>query len=85
MGLDTRNLPQDQKSEVEAILLPSLIHLADLLRKVQTPPQGSCIFPSACPGCSGSSGGLQPAVGLGTFRLSRAPRSVAAVTIVRSI
>src|SRR6516164_10581978 len=31
VDLDSRNLPQDQKAEVDAILLPSLVHLADLL------------------------------------------------------
>ncbi len=50
VDLDTRNLPQDQKAEVDAILLPSLIHLADLLKKAQTPPQGPCIFPFCLPG-----------------------------------
>src|SRR6516162_6822397 len=43
VDLDSRNLPQDQKAAVDAILLPSLIHLADLLRKVQTPPTSPCI------------------------------------------
>jgi hypothetical protein len=50
VDLDSRNLPQDQKAEVDAILLPSLVHLADLLRKVQTPPTSPCIFPLCLPG-----------------------------------
>lgn len=50
VDLDSRNLPQDQKAQVDAILLPSLVHLADLLRKVQTPPQGPCVFPFCLPG-----------------------------------
>jgi hypothetical protein len=50
VDLDTRNLPQDQKAGVDAILLPSILHLADLLGKVQTPPQGPCVFPLCLPG-----------------------------------
>jgi hypothetical protein len=50
VDLETRNMPQDQKAQVDAILLPSLIHLADLLRKVQTPPTSPCIFPFCLPG-----------------------------------
>ena len=50
VDLDSRNLPQDQKAAVDAILLPSLIHLADLLKKVQTPPTSPCIFPLCLPG-----------------------------------
>lgn len=50
VDLDTRDGPQDQKAAVDAILLPSLIHLADLLRKVQTPPTSPCIFPACLPG-----------------------------------
>jgi hypothetical protein len=50
VDLDSRNLPQDQKAGVDAILLPSLVHLADLLRKVQTPPSSPCIFPACLPG-----------------------------------
>jgi hypothetical protein len=50
VDLDSRNLPQDQKAAVDAILLPSLIQLADLLRKVQTPPTSPCIFPACLPG-----------------------------------
>lgn len=50
VDLDSRNLPQDQKAQVDAILLPSLIHLADLLRKAQTPPTSPCIFPFCLPG-----------------------------------
>jgi hypothetical protein len=49
VDLDSRNLPQDQKAGVDAILLPSLLHLADLLRKVQTPPTSPCIFPACLP------------------------------------
>lgn len=47
---DSRNLPQDQKAAVDAILLPSLVELADLLRKAQTPPTSPCIFPFCLPG-----------------------------------
>jgi hypothetical protein len=50
VDLDSRNLPQDQKAQVDAILLPSLAHLADLLRKAQTPPTSPCIFPLCLPG-----------------------------------
>jgi hypothetical protein len=50
VDLDSRNLPQDQKAQVDAVLLPSLIHLADLLRKAQTPPTSPCIFPACLPG-----------------------------------
>jgi hypothetical protein len=50
VDLETRNMPPDQKAPVEAVLLPSILHLADLLRKVQTPPQGPCIFPFCLPG-----------------------------------
>jgi hypothetical protein len=50
VDLDSRDLPQDQKAGVDAILLPSLVHLADLLRKVQTPPTSPCIFPACLPG-----------------------------------
>ena len=50
VDLDSRNLPQDQKAGVDAILLPSLVHLADLLRKVQTPPTSPCVFPLCLPG-----------------------------------
>jgi hypothetical protein len=46
VDLDSRNLPPDQKAQVDAILLPSLIHLADLLRKAQTPPTSPRIFPA---------------------------------------
>jgi hypothetical protein len=49
VDLDSRNLPQDQKAQVDAILLPSLIHLADLLRKAQGPNQ-PCYFPFCLPG-----------------------------------
>lgn len=50
VDLDSRNLPPDQKAQVDAILLPSLIHLADLLRKAQTRPTSPCIFPACLPG-----------------------------------
>ncbi len=49
VDLDSRNLPQDQKAQVDAILLPSLVHLADLLRKAQGPNQ-PCYFPFCLPG-----------------------------------
>jgi hypothetical protein len=49
VDLDSRNLPQDQKAGVDAILLPSLGHLADLLRKAQGPNQ-PCYFPFCLPG-----------------------------------
>jgi hypothetical protein len=49
VDLDTRNLPQDQKAGVDAILLPSIIHLGDLLRKAQGPNQ-PCYFPFCLPG-----------------------------------
>jgi hypothetical protein len=47
---DTRNLPPDQKAAVNAVLLPSVVELADLLRKAQTPPTSPCIFPFCLPG-----------------------------------
>src|SRR5262249_15657644 len=47
---DSRNLPPNQKAAVDAIPLPSLIQLSELLRKAQTPPQGPCIFPFCLPG-----------------------------------
>ena len=50
VDVESRNLPQGEKAQVDAILLPSLIHLADLLRKVQTPPTSPCIFPFCLPG-----------------------------------
>jgi hypothetical protein len=49
VDLDTRNLPQDQKAQVDAILLPSIVHLGDLLRKAQGPNQ-PCYFPFCLPG-----------------------------------
>ena len=49
VDLETRNLPPDQKAPVEAVLLPSIIHLADLLRKAQGPNQ-PCYFPFCLPG-----------------------------------
>jgi hypothetical protein len=50
VDLETRNGPQDQKAQVDAILLPSLINLASLVGKAQTPPTSSCIFPFCLPG-----------------------------------
>lgn len=50
VDLETRNGPKDQLAQVDAILLPSVIHLADLVRKAQTPPTSSCIFPACLPG-----------------------------------
>jgi hypothetical protein len=50
VDLESRNLPQGEKAQVDAILLPSLIHLASLLAKVQTPPTSPCIFPLCLPG-----------------------------------
>jgi len=49
VDLASRNLPQDQKARVDAILLPSLGHLAVLLGKSQGPNQ-PCYFPSCLPG-----------------------------------
>jgi hypothetical protein len=49
VDLDSRNLPQDQKAGVDAILLPSLGHLAALLMKAQGPNQ-PCYFPACLPG-----------------------------------
>jgi len=50
VDLETRNGPRDQLAQVDAILLPSIIHLADLVGKAQTPPTSSCIFPACLPG-----------------------------------
>jgi|SRR5271166_3691786 len=49
VDLETRNLPPDQKAPVEAVLLPSIVHLADLPRKAQGPNQ-PCYFPFCLPG-----------------------------------
>jgi hypothetical protein len=49
VDMDTRNLPQDQKAGVDAILLPSLGHLAALVMKAQGPNQ-PCYFPACLPG-----------------------------------
>ncbi len=49
VDLDSRNLPQDQKAQVDAILLPSLGHLTALLMKAQGPNQ-PCYFPACLPG-----------------------------------
>ncbi|MBV9514961.1 MAG: hypothetical protein JO280_13120 [Mycobacteriaceae bacterium] len=46
---NSRNLPQDQKAQVDLVLLPSLIDLGDLLRKAQSPNQ-PCFFPLCLPG-----------------------------------
>jgi len=50
VDLETRNGPRDQLAQVDAVLAPSLIHLADLVRKAQTPPTSVCIFPACLPG-----------------------------------
>jgi hypothetical protein len=50
VDLETRNGPQDQKAQVDAILLPSLANLASLVGKAQTPPTSPCIFPLCLPG-----------------------------------
>jgi hypothetical protein len=50
VDLESRNLPQDQKAEVDATLLPAIAHLASLLAKVQSPPTSPCIFPLCLPG-----------------------------------
>jgi hypothetical protein len=50
VDLETRHGPQDQLAQVDAILLPSMIHLADLVRKAQTPPTSPCVFPACLPG-----------------------------------
>jgi hypothetical protein len=49
VDLDSRNLPQDQKAGVDAILLPSLGHLAALVMKAQGPNR-PCYFPACLPG-----------------------------------
>ncbi len=49
VDVETRNLPQDQKAPVEASLLPSILHLANLVRKAQGPNQ-PCYFPACLPG-----------------------------------
>jgi len=49
VDLDSRNLPQDQKAGVDAILLPSLGHLAALLMKAQGANR-PCYFPACLPG-----------------------------------
>ena len=50
VDLETRNGPRDQLAQVDAILVPSIFHLADLVRKAQTPPTSACIFPACLPG-----------------------------------
>ena len=49
VDFDSRNLPQDQKAQVDAILLPSLGHLVVLVGKAQGPGQ-PCYFPACLPG-----------------------------------
>jgi hypothetical protein len=49
VDLDSRNLPQEQKAQVDAILLPSLGHLVALVGKAQGPGQ-PCYFPACLPG-----------------------------------
>ena len=49
VDLETRNLPQDQKAPVDAVLLPSIVHLADLLGRAQGPDQ-PCYVPVCLPG-----------------------------------
>jgi hypothetical protein len=49
---DVRNLPPGQRGEVEAMLLPSAIELADLLGKAQSSaPQQPCILFFGPPPC----------------------------------
>jgi hypothetical protein len=38
LDFETRNMPQDQKSGVDVILLPSLMNLGNLYRRVRTAP-----------------------------------------------
>ncbi len=38
LDFETRNMPQDQKAGVDGILLPSLISLANMYRKIRTAP-----------------------------------------------
>jgi NhaP-type Na+/H+ and K+/H+ antiporter len=47
---DTRNLPPEQRPEVEAMLGVAVVRLADILRKEQTPPTSPCVFPLCLPG-----------------------------------
>jgi hypothetical protein len=49
VDMATRDMPPDQKAPVDAVLLPSILHLADLLRKAQGPNQ-PCYFPFCLPG-----------------------------------
>jgi hypothetical protein len=49
LDFETRNMPQNEKAGVDAILLPSLPHLAVLLGKAQGPNQ-PCYFPACLPG-----------------------------------
>jgi hypothetical protein len=49
LDFETRNMPQNEKAGVDAILLPSLGHLAVLVGKAQGPGQ-PCYFPACLPG-----------------------------------
>ena len=49
LDFETRDMPQDQKAGVDVILLPSLVNLANLVRKSQGPNQ-PCYFPACLPG-----------------------------------
>jgi hypothetical protein len=49
LDFETRNMPQNEKAGVDAILLPSLPHLGVLLGKAQGPNQ-PCYFPACLPG-----------------------------------
>jgi hypothetical protein len=48
---DIHNLPPDQRAEVEAMLLPSVIELADLLTKAQSSAPQPCILFFGPPPC----------------------------------
>ena len=48
---DTKNLPQDQRADVDAILLPSLPELTDLLGKAQSSGPQPCILFFGPPPC----------------------------------
>jgi hypothetical protein len=47
LDFETRNIPQDQKAGVDVILLPALVNLGNLYRKVQVP---GCGLPTCLPG-----------------------------------
>jgi hypothetical protein len=38
VDMETRNLPPDQQLPVEAALLPSVVHLGDIVRKMRAAP-----------------------------------------------